>query len=623
MTRTRSFVSHLRNTTLAAAVGLCPNGPAPGNASGPGSPAVQANDNRVPGGRFHGDTLEIRLEVGMASWRPEADSGPAIEVAAFGEEGRAPEIPGPLIRVPAGTVVIASVRNRLTDSTIQVHGLLTRPAAQDDSLVLRPGESTTVSFVAGEPGSYFYMAVLGKHSLKTFANDEREQLSGAFIVDPPGGSPPDRILMINIWGSTIDAITYRNALAINGRSWPYTERIEATVGDSVRWRVINASARPHPMHLHGFFFRIDAVGNGLRDAMRSPGDRPMAVTQSMRPFETMAMTWVPDRPGDWLFHCHIGFHVIPETRLEAPSADSHDRMAHDPTVHMAGLVLGIVVHPAPGAAEPARGEARRLRLFVQEGSRRNRAARSLGYVLQRGAHAPAPDSIETGSSLLVLTRNQPTDIVVVNRLAEPAAIHWHGLELESYSDGVAGWSGSGTHLAPSIEPGDSFVAHLTLPRAGTFIYHTHMNDVEQLTSGLYGGMVVLEPGRRFDPRRDHIFVAGWDSGVVPVHLLVNGDSLPRPLDLAAGVPHRFRFVNIGVAGRFRFSIYRDSALVEWRALARDGADLPPTQALVGPSQEWLDVGETRDVEFRPTRGEYRLIVGDPAKPAWTQMLRAR
>ena len=78
---------------------------------------------------------------------------------------------------------------------------------------------------------------------------------------------------------------------------------------------------------------------------------------------------------------------------------------------------------------------------MQEGKRRGRATRALSYVLQRGARAPAPDSIETGSSLLVLTRGEPTDIVVVNRLAEPAAIHWHGIELESYSDGVAGWSG--------------------------------------------------------------------------------------------------------------------------------------------------------------------------------------
>ena len=186
-----------------------------------------------------------------------------------------------------------------------------------------------------------------------------------------------------------------------------------------------------------------------------------------------------------------------------------------------------------------------------------------------------------------------------------------------------GWSGGGHRLAPSIQPGDSFVARLTLPRAGTFIYHTHMNDIEQLTSGLYGGIVVLEPGQRFNPRRDHIFVAGWDSEAEPIHLLVNGDSLPPPLELQADVTHRLRFVNIGPAGQFPFSLYRDSTMVEWRRLARDGADLPPALARTGPAREWLDVGETRDVEFRAEPGDYRLVIGRLAKPLWARAVRVR
>ncbi len=95
-----------------------------------------------------------------------------------------------------------------------------------------------------------------------------------------------------------------------------------------------------------------------------------------------------------------------------------------------------------------------------------------------------------------------------------------------------------------------------------------------------------------------------------------------PLELAAGVAHRFRFVNIGVADESSFAIYRDSTLVEWRRLARDGAELPPAQSLTEPSVELIDVGETRDVEFVPSPGTYRLVVGDPAKPAWEQVLQA-
>ena len=94
---------------------------------------------------------------------------------------------------------------------------------------------------------------------------------------------------------------------------------------------------------------------------------------------------------------------------------------------------------------------------------------------------------------LVLTRGEPVEITLVNRLPEGTAIHWHGMELESYYDGVHGFSGAGQRVTPLIEPGGSFVVRFTPPRTGTFMYHTHMHDPRQLTSGLYGAMLVVEP----------------------------------------------------------------------------------------------------------------------------------
>ena len=437
--------------------------------------------------------------------------------------------------------------------------------------------------------------------------DEQETVSGAFIVDPPGGAPPDRIFMLNIWGSTVDSATYRNALAINGRSWPYTERIEATVGDSVRWRLINATGRDHPMHLHGFYFRIDGLGNGTAYETLAPDKRPLAVTQALLPLQTMAMTWVPDRPGNWLFHCHIGFHVVPDARLVMPGDMTPH--AHDAEHHMAGLILGIRIAEPAGLRPVARIAPRRVRIFAQEGLKRARAPRTLAFVLQQGATPPAIDSVAWPGSPLYLHVGEPTDVTVVNRLREPTAVHWHGIELESYSDGVAGWSGVGARIAQPIAPGDSFVAHLTLRRAGTFIYHTHLNDLEQFTSGLYGAIVVLPKGARFDARTDHLFVAGWDGPEDPPHLLVNGDSVSRPLDLVSGVTHRFRFINIGVATDIRPQLRRDSTVVPWRVTARDGAELPVPVAVEQPSGFMIDVGQTADFVWRPMLlGSYRLTI---------------
>ena len=563
---------------------------------------VVPNDNRRPAGTLRGGVLTVRLEVRTGVWYPEGPRGDSVVAPVFAEEGKPPQVPGPLIRVPAGTIIEATVRNGLPDVDISVYGLVTRPAAKDDSIRIRPGESRAVRFAAGAPGTYFYSAVAGAVD----TTGERQQLAGALVVDSAGARPDDRVFVINIWGSLkpSDSTKYGNALAINGLSWPHTERISATVGDTLHWRWINASVRPHPMHLHGFYFRLDGVGRGLRDSVIAPARRPLAVTQTMPPGSTMQITWGPDRPGNWLFHCHIGFHVVPDARLNPPSEHHADRSAHDPMVHMAGLVMGISVKPSRGWKDPDREHTRHLTLLIQEGPKRFDAPRALGFVLQRDERPPAPDSVEIPGTLLILTQNQPTDITVINRLKETAAIHWHGIELESYSDGVPGWAGSGRRLAPSIQAGDSFVARLTLPRSGTFIYHTHMNDIEQITSGLYGAIVVLPPGERFDSSRDHVFVVGWDG--LTGQSLVNGEKSPAPLTLAAGVAHRFRLVGIGAASGARFAIRRDTTYMQWRALARDGADVPPAMATMRRARQYVDVGQTMDFEWTPEPGEYTL-----------------
>ena len=145
---------------------------------------------------------------------------------------------------------------------------------------------------------------------------------------------------------------------------------------------------------------------------------------------------------------------------------------------------------------------------------------------------------------LVLERDEPVEITLVNRLPEATAIHWHGMELESYYDGVHGWSGAGVRVTPMIEPGESFVVRFTPPRAGTFIYHTHLHDRRQLT---------IRAVRRDDRRR-----AGRDVRRGTDHVLVIGRGGPRAgradgrdqrrarsADrVAAGMRHRVRLINI-------------------------------------------------------------------------------
>jgi len=591
--------SRFRRSTIAVVFSLC-------SACASGPPEITANDNRTPAGALRGDTVVVRMVIQAARWHPEAADGAWIDTEALGEEGKAPSIPAPLLRVRTGTVISATVRNALSDSTVWLHGLYSRPAQHDDSVGLAPGESRTVTFAAGSPGTYVYGANVGRVDNEI---REREQIVGAFIVDSANNAVNDRVFVMNIWGEPADSAPYRNILAINGKSFPYSETIQATTGDTLRWRWVNGTIRPHPMHLHGFYFNITSRGFVLRDTAYDVPKQRSVVTEVMEPFSTMAMSFVPDRDGRWLFHCHIAFHAIADGARLEPPAGSHAMMSDDPGEHMAGLVLGINVKAAPGWTAAARDNPRTLRLFVHEGPKLGRAARALGYTLEHG-DAEYPDSLtRVGGPPLVLTRGQPTDITVINRLKEPTAVHWHGLELESYSDGVVGWSGHPEHLAPRIAPADSFTARLTMPRAGTFIYHTHLNDLEQLTSGLYGAIIVREPREPFDPANDHLYLASWDGPEDPPHLMVNGDSTLSPMTWRAGSRHRLRFINIGPAGVIRATLFAGPDTSTWRAVAKDGADLPPSQALERPAAVVLEVGETADFEFLPSRrGDYTLSI---------------
>ena len=58
---------------------------------------------------------------------------------------------------------------------------------------------------------------------------------------------------------------------------------------------------PHPIHLHGMFFEL------VTDA--EPAHRPRKHTVVVKPGEKMAVDITADEPGDWVFHCHLLYHM--------------------------------------------------------------------------------------------------------------------------------------------------------------------------------------------------------------------------------------------------------------------------------------------------------------------------
>lgn len=582
-------------------------------------PRADANDNRAPAGTLRDGVLTVALVAREAMWHPDGPDAPGIAMQAFGERGRTPSIPGPMLRVPAGTEVRATVRNDVPGTTLLVFGLQSRAAEasdRDDTLSVPAGETREVRFRLDAPGTYFYWGTTTGASLRRRHRFD-SQLTGAIVVDEPGAPVRDRVFLLGEFVDSVDAtgtpVEGQLVLtAINGRSWPSTERLSYAVGDSIRWRWINPTVAQHPMHLHGFFFRIERRGDIRRDTSLAADARPLAVTERMVWGSTMQIVWSPDRPGNWLFHCHVPAHVSAHRPIGTAPVRPVSHTAHGAEHDMGGLVLGIYVS-GPRPREVVRPRRRlRLEAIVDSGDV-GEHERAFGYVLtgDRATALRRPTLIP--GPVLVLTRDEPVAIAVVNRLPAATAVHWHGIELESFFDGVPGFGGMPGQTTPAIAPGDSFVARFTPPRAGTFIYHTHVDERVQEPAGLSGIIVVLERGERFDAARDHPILLTTPRLLNDRRgrLLVNGSLAPVPLEWRAGERHRLRLVNMATlpptgAG---VTLLRDSTVMRWRPVAKDGATLPPALATERRAMQRVSVGETYDFDVTLEQpGHYRLEV---------------
>jgi len=287
-----------------------------------------------------------------------------------------------------------------------------------------------------------------------------------------------------------------------------------------------------------------------------------------------------------------------------------DHQEHDASQHMAGLVLGVTITDPKPASVSVGAQPHRLRLVIGERAGVDLHGNpGLGYQLaeaEPGSRDGAGNFTAPGPCI-VLTRGQPVEIAVENRLSKSTSVHWHGIELESYYDGVPGLGGDGRQITPTIRPGETFVAKFTPPRAGTFIYHTHFNDYIQLSTGLYGPLIVTAPAQRFDPEVDKIFVlsrGGTDDEKDP--FLINGSTSPPPVEVLPRKRYRLRFIGITPAPPLEITLERNGRPDAWRPIAKDGADLIGRRRLE-PAKLTLFPGETYDFEFQPaTTGEFRL-----------------
>jgi hypothetical protein len=403
--------------------------------------------------------------------------------------------------------------------------------------------------------------------------------------------------------------------------------MEYGLEDSIRWRVINLSPGSHAFHLHGFFYQINAKGNVARDTLYWPAARRRAVTERLEAGGSMQVAWKPNRPGGWIFHCHMNIHVVPNPKMGAEGMSEAeynsflyrepraDQGTHDHgTEGMGGLMTFVYVRP-PAGWEPETGSRREMNLFVNSRSvDGGLSGRQFAYVLQEGATPPAPDSVVLPGSTLLLRRGEPTRIRVTNQTDEPTQVHWHGLEIESYYDGVAGLGGYPALPTPVIEPGEYWDVYVTPDRAGSYMYHSHVNDLRQQGSGLYGPLIVLDEGETWDPEHDRIFIFGESPSRSDQVTIVNGGGF-APEPLRVGETYRFRLLQITTNRPETWvSLLQNGFPVVWTPRAKDAFDLPEPQRVPTIALQKLAVGETYDHEVTPTQAgtlhlEFRVANG--------------
>ena len=198
------------------------------------------------------------------------------------------------------------------------------------------------------------------------------------------------------------------------------------------------------------------------------------------------------------------------------------------------------------------------------------------------------------------TEGERVRIYVTNKLAEPTTIHWHGVFVPNGMDGVAGLT-----QAP-IPPGKTFKYEFVFDRAGTFMYHPHVDEMTQIAFGMMG-MIVVHP-KSGEPARVRDYALMTHEMMVPIGahradplamndfnvLTFNGKSYPATDALVAEVGDRVR-IRIGNLGPMdHHPIHFHGHAFE--VVATDGGPVPPS-ARVPETTVLVPVGTVRVIEF--------------------------
>jgi FtsP/CotA-like multicopper oxidase with cupredoxin domain len=292
--------------------------PAPAQPNRDYLPVVVPNGSKLPWKLVGGVKVSH-----MVAEEVEHELAPGLKARCWGYNGA---VHGPLIEWVDGDRVRVYVTNRLpAPTTVHWHGILL-PNGMDGV-----GGLTQKAILPGE--TYKYEFTVRQHGMGMYHShhDEMTQMAlgmtGLIVIHPRVRQGPrvdrDFALMLHEW--RVDPGSRRpnpnemvefNMLTINGKAFPGTEPLVVKKGQRVRIRIGNLSAMDHhPIHLHGYQFRITETDGGAIPASAQWPETTVLVPVG----STRTIEFVADEPGDWAMHCHMTHHVMNQMGHQFPN----------------------------------------------------------------------------------------------------------------------------------------------------------------------------------------------------------------------------------------------------------------------------------------------------------------
>ena len=100
---------------------------------------------------------------------------------------------------------------------------------------------------------------------------------------------------------TLDGDMRTYIWSFNGKTISEEDKIHIKKGENVRFIFENKTMMHHPLHLHGHFFRV---------VNKNGSHSPLKHTVDIAPLDTSVIEFAADYEKDWLFHCHILYHMM-------------------------------------------------------------------------------------------------------------------------------------------------------------------------------------------------------------------------------------------------------------------------------------------------------------------------